>query len=253
MLKVGLVGWRGMVGSVLMQRIVGGKRLCPHRSGVFHHLQPRRRRAELSAAKPPPALKDAKAWTKLKACDVIITCRAAAYTAEVYGRCAPPGWNGYWIDAAGASRMEDEAVIILDPVNMNVIKDSLAKGGKTFVGGNCTVSLMLMALGGLFQNDLVDWATSMTYQAASGAGANDICANCSRAWALSTPPSPELAGQNSAILDIDRKVAEFIRSDANRPNLWRAAGRQPDSVDRAEPGQRGRSRKNGKAAWKPTE
>ena len=214
MLKVGLVGWRGMVGSVLMQRMV--------EEGDFAHIEPvyfttsnPGGKAPAFGGKEAPALKDAKNLDELKACDVIITCQGGDYTTEVYGPLKATGWNGYWIDAASTLRMDDEAVIILDPVNQNVIKDALTRGGKTFVGGNCTVSLMLMALGGLFQNDLVEWATSMTYQAASGAGANNMRELLKGMGAVNAAVAAELADKNSAILDIDRKVAEFIRSDAN--------------------------------------
>jgi aspartate-semialdehyde dehydrogenase len=124
----------------------------------------------------------------LKQCDIIITCQGGDYTKEVFPKLRATGWNGHWIDAASALRMADDAVIILDPVNMNVIKDSLAKGGKNWIGGNCTVSLMLMGLGGLFQNDLIEWASSMTYQAASGAGAQNMRELMPR-WARSTTRS----------------------------------------------------------------
>lgn len=213
MKRVGLVGWRGMVGSVLMQRM--------REENDFALIEPVFFTTSNTGGKAPnfgkeaPALKDAKSIDELRAMDIIITCQGGDYTTEVYGPLRAAGWNGYWIDAASTLRMEDEAVIILDPVNMNVIKDSLAKGGKTFVGGNCTVSLMLMALGGLFQNDLVDWATSMTYQAASGAGANNMRELLKGMGAVNAAVAAELADKNSAILDIDRKVAEFIRSDAN--------------------------------------
>jgi len=214
MLKVGLVGWRGMVGSVLMQRMVEENDFA-HIDPVYFTTSNPGGAAPSLGGKTAPALKDAKNLDELKACDVIITCQGGDYTTEVYGPLRAAGWNGYWIDAASTLRMEDEAVIILDPVNMNVIKDSLAKGGKTFVGGNCTVSLMLMALGGLFQNDLVDWATSMTYQAASGAGANNMRELLKGMGAVNAAVAAELADKNSAILDIDRKVSDFIRSDAN--------------------------------------
>lgn len=214
MLKVGLVGWRGMVGSVLMQRMVE-ERDFDHIEPIYFTTSNPGGAAPNFGGKAAPALKDAKNIDELKACDVIITCQGGDYTTEVYGPLKATGWAGYWIDAASTLRMEDEAVIILDPVNMNVIKDAMAKGGKTFVGGNCTVSLMLMALGGLFQNGLVEWATSMTYQAASGAGANNMRELLSGMGAVNAAVAAELADKNSAILDIDRKVSEFIRSEAN--------------------------------------
>ena len=214
MLKVGLVGWRGMVGSVLMQRMVE-ERDFDHIEPIYFTTSNPGGAAPNFGGKTAPALKDAKNIDELKACDVIITCQGGDYTTEVYGPLKATGWTGYWIDAASTLRMEDEAVIILDPVYMNVIKDAMAKGGKTFVGGNCTVSLMLMALGGLFQNGLVEWATSMTYQAASGAGANNMRELLSGMGAVNAAVAAELADKNSAILDIDRKVSEFIRSEAN--------------------------------------
>src|SRR5574343_63053 len=214
MLKVGLVGWRGMVGSVLMQRMVEENDFA-HIDPVYFTTSNPGGAAPSFGGKTAPALKDAKNLDELKACDVIITCQGGDYTTEVYGPLRAAGWNGYWIDAASTLRMEDEAVIILEPVNMNVLTDSLAKGGKTFVGGNCTVSLMLMALGGLVQNDLVDWATSMTYQAAAGAGANNMRELLKGMGAVNAAVAAELADKNSAILDIDRKVSDFIRSDAN--------------------------------------
>lgn len=214
MKKVGLVGWRGMVGSVLMERMV--------KENDFDLIEPiyfttsnTGGQSPVLGGKAAPALKDAKNIDELKACDIIITCQGGDYTSEVYGPLRAAGWDGYWIDAASTLRMEDEAVIILDPVNMDVIKNSLAQGGKTFVGGNCTVSLMLMALGGLFQNDLVEWASSMTYQAASGAGANNMRELLKGMGAINAAVSDELATPSSAILDIDRKVSDFIRSDAN--------------------------------------
>ncbi len=214
MMRVGLVGWRGMVGSVLMQRMV--------EEGDFAHIEPWYFTTSNPGGQSPsfggkaaPALKDAADIDALKACDTIITCQGGDYTSAVYPKLRAAGWTGYWIDAASTLRMDDEAVIILDPVNMNVIKDALVNGGKTYVGGNCTVSLMLMALGGLFQNDLVEWATSMTYQAASGAGANNMRELLKGMGAIHAAVADELATPASAILDIDRKVAEFIRSDAN--------------------------------------
>src|SRR5574343_768700 len=172
MKRVGLVGWRGMVGSVLMQRM--------REENDFALIEPVFFTTSNTGGKAPnfgkeaPALKDARSIDELKAMDIIITCQGGDYTSEVYPKLRAAGWNGHWIDAASSLRMDPKAVIILDPVNRNVIKDSLAKGGRDWIGGNCTVSLMLMALGGLFQRDLVEWATSMTYQAASGAGAQNM-------------------------------------------------------------------------------
>ena len=145
--------------------------------------------------------------------DAIISCQGGDYTKQVYGPLREAGWQGYWIDAASSLRMDDSAIIVLDPVNMNVIKDGLTKGVKTFVGGNCTVSLMLMGLGGLFKADLIEWMTSMTYQAASGGGARHMRELISQMGIIHNAVAGELADPSSAILDIDRKVAETILSD----------------------------------------
>jgi aspartate-semialdehyde dehydrogenase len=214
MKKVGLVGWRGMVGSVLMQRMV--------EEGDFAHIDPVYFSTSAAGGKAPVfggkeaslPLQDASSIDALKACEIIITCQGGDYTKEVFPKLRATGWNGHWIDAASALRMADDAVIILDPVNLNVIKDSLAKGGKNWIGGNCTVSLMLMGLGGLFQNDLIEWATSMTYQAASGAGAQNMRELIAQMGAIHASVADLLADPASAILDIDRKVAETIRSDS---------------------------------------
>ncbi|OOV88305.1 aspartate-semialdehyde dehydrogenase [Oceanospirillum linum] len=208
--RVGLVGWRGMVGSVLMQRMQD--------EGDFNQIEPiffttsQAGQAAPNFGKEAPALKDATDIEELKAMDIIITCQGGDYTNDVYPKLRASGWNGYWIDAASSLRMDDEAIIVLDPVNMNVIKDGLANGVKTFVGGNCTVSLMLMGLGGLFQNDVVEWMTSMTYQAASGGGARHMKELISQMGIIHGSVADDIAS-SAAILDIDRKVAETIRSD----------------------------------------
>ncbi len=214
MKKVGLVGWRGMVGSVLMQRMV--------EEGDFAHIDPVYFSTSAAGGKAPVfggkeaslPLQDATNIEALKACEIIITCQGGDYTKEVFLKLRAAGWSGHWIDAASSLRMADDAVIILDPVNMHVIKDALAKGGRNWIGGNCTVSLMLMGLGGLFQNDLVEWATSMTYQAASGAGAQNMRELISQMGVIHDSVKDLLADPASAILDIDRKVAETIRSDS---------------------------------------
>lgn len=212
--KVGLVGWRGMVGSVLMQRMV--------EEGDFAHIEPVYFSTSNAGGKAPvfggkeasAQLQDAMNIDALKACDIVITCQGGDYTKEVYPKLRATGWNGHWIDAASALRMADDAVIILDPVNMHVIKDALARGGKNWIGGNCTVSLMLMGLGGLFKHDLVEWISAMTYQAASGAGAQNMRELIAQMGAIHASVADLLADPASAILDIDRKVAETIRSDA---------------------------------------
>ena len=168
MLRVGFIGWRGMVGSVLMQRM--------RQENDFAGIDPVFfSTSNIGGDAPSEAgggvLKDAKELRELATCDVLISCQGGEYTAEVYGPLRKNGWKGYWIDAASTLRMSDEAAIILDPVNADVIRNSLARGLRTFAGGNCTVSLMLMAVGGLFKAGLVEWLTTMTYQSASGAGA----------------------------------------------------------------------------------
>jgi aspartate-semialdehyde dehydrogenase len=201
-----------MVGSVLMQRM--------QEERDFDLIEPvffstsNAGGAAPSYARNETKLKDANSVDELKKCDVIITCQGGDYTNDVYPKLRAAGWTGYWIDAASSLRMKDDAVIILDPVNLNVIKDALVKGQKDFVGGNCTVSLMLMALGGLFRENLVDWMTAMTYQAASGAGAQNMRELLSQMGALNAAVAGDLANPSSAILDIDRKVLATMNSDA---------------------------------------
>jgi aspartate-semialdehyde dehydrogenase len=144
--------------------------------------------------------------------DIVITCQGGDYTKEVFPRLRAAGWRGHWIDAASTLRMHDDAVIILDPVNLEVIRDALARGGRNWIGGNCTVSLMLMGLGGLFRHDLVEWISAMTYQAASGAGAQNMRELLQQMGVLHDAVKAELAEPASAILEIDRKVAESMRS-----------------------------------------
>lgn len=212
MTKVGLVGWRGMVGSVLMQRMV--------EEGDFDHIEPIYFSTSNAGGEAPSfggkqaaaPLQDASNVEALKACDIVITCQGGDYTKAVYPQLRAAGWNGHWIDAASALRMADESVIVLDPVNMDVIKKALANGGRDWIGGNCTVSLMLMGLGGLFRHDLVEWVSAMTYQAASGAGAQNMRELLSQMGALHDAVKAELADPASAILDIDRKVSETMRS-----------------------------------------
>lgn len=201
-----------MVGSVLMQRMREENDFAVIAEPVFFTTSNVGGKAP-GIGRDTPALKDAKDIAELKSMDVIVTCQGGDYTNEVYPQLRAAGWNGYWVDAASALRMEDNAIIILDPVNKAVIEQGLARGVKDYVGGNCTVSLMLMALGGLFQNDLVEWATSMTYQAASGAGAQNMRELLSGMGAINAQVSGLLADPASAILDIDRKVSDFLRAD----------------------------------------
>jgi aspartate-semialdehyde dehydrogenase len=215
MKKVGLVGWRGMVGSVLMQRMVE-ERDFDHIEPVYFSTSAAGGKAPVLGGKEVGKLQDARSVDVLKQCDIIITCQGGDYTQEVFPKLRASGWNGHWIDAASTLRMEKDAVIILDPVNLNVIQDALANGGKNggknWIGGNCTVSLMLMGIGGLFQNDLVEWVSAMTYQAASGAGAQNMRELLAQMGALHDAVKAELADPASAILDIDRKVAETMRA-----------------------------------------
>ncbi|SBT18842.1 Aspartate-semialdehyde dehydrogenase [Marinomonas gallaica] len=207
---VGLVGWRGMVGSVLMQRM--------REENDFDHIDPvffstsQTGQAGPDIGKDIPLLQDAMDIESLKKMDVIITCQGGDYTKAVYPQLRNAGWNGYWIDAASSLRMDKDAIIVLDPVNQNVIKQGLQDGVKTYVGGNCTVSLMLLALGGLFEKGHIEWMTSMTYQAASGGGARHMRELINQFGLLNTEVASELADPASAILDIDRKVAEKMRS-----------------------------------------
>ncbi|NWN81534.1 MAG: aspartate-semialdehyde dehydrogenase [Halomonas sp.] len=210
MLTVGFVGWRGMVGSVLMQRMV--------EDGDFKGIEPVFfTTSQVGQAGPDvgvdvPPLKDAFDLDALKALDVIVTCQGGDYTEKVYADLRKGGWKGYWVDAASTLRMADDATVVLDPVNRHVIDAQLAKGAKTFVGGNCTVSLMLMGLGGLFEADLIEWMTSMTYQAASGSGAKHMRELLNQMGGLRDSVSGELADPGSAILDIDRRVTAAMRS-----------------------------------------
>lgn len=213
MKRVGLVGWRGMVGSVLMDRMQA--------EGDFVYFEPVFfSTSAVGGAGPKIAgretgkLLDAKSVDALKRMDIVVTCQGGDYTNEVYPKLRAAGWTGHWIDAASALRMKDDAVIILDPVNAQVIKDALSRGVKDFIGGNCTVSLMLMGLQGLFQAGLVEWLTSMTYQAASGAGANNMRELLRQMAVASGSVNEQLADPASAILDIDRRVAETIRGSA---------------------------------------
>jgi aspartate-semialdehyde dehydrogenase len=210
MKRVGLVGWRGMVGSVLMQRMQAER--------DFDLVEPVFFTTSNVGGKGPAVgkdvapLKDAKSIDQLKAMDIIITCQGGDYTGDIYPKLRAAGWLGYWIDAASTLRMEKDSVIILDPVNRNVIKRALSAGTKNFIGGNCTVSLMLMALGGLFERGLVEWVTAMTYQAASGAGAQNMRELLKQMGVAHQTVKPLLDDPASAILDIDRNVADVLRS-----------------------------------------
>ena len=218
MKRVGLIGWRGMVGSVLMGRMKEER--------DFDHIDPVFFTTSNVGGKGPdigkdvPPLKDAMSIDDLKAMDVIITAQGGDYTKDIYPKLREAGWNGYWIDAASTLRMKAEAIIILDPVNQDVIKNGIANGVKTYVGGNCTVSLMLMAIGGLFDAGLIEWISPMTYQAASGAGARNMRELIQQMGTIYGEVAELVGDPASAILEIDRKVADFIRSDRYPLDAW---------------------------------
>lgn len=211
MKRVGLVGWRGMVGSVLMHRM--------QQEHDFDVIEPvffttsQAGKAAPNFGKDAGTLKDATDTKQLSEMDIIISCQGGDYTTEVYPKLRAAGWDGYWIDAASTMRMEDDAVIILDPVNRNVIDAALDRGVKNYIGGNCTNSILLMGLGGLFKAGLVEWVSSMTYQAASGGGANHMRELLRGMGVVHATVQNELADPASAILEIDRKVAAAIRDD----------------------------------------
>jgi aspartate-semialdehyde dehydrogenase len=207
---VGLIGWRGMVGSVLVQRmreerdfdLIDPVFFSTSQAGV----------AAPAIGKSAPAVKDASDLTALAACEVLISCQGGDYTTATYPRLREAGWQGYWIDAASTLRMADDAVIVLDPVNRPVIDRALESGTKNFIGGNCTVSLMLMSLAGLFREGLVEWVTAMTYQAASGAGAQAMRQLAEQMGVTQASVAALLADQDSSILDIDRRIIDTMRS-----------------------------------------
>ena len=207
---VGLVGWRGMVGSVLMDRMQA--------EGDFGLIEPVFFSTSNAGGKAPAmaknetTLKDAHDIDALKKCDIIITAQGGDYTSEVFPKLRAAGWNGHWIDAASTLRMEKDAVIVLDPVNMPVIRDALAKGGKNWVGGNCTVSCMLMGVGALYKAGLVEWMSTQTYQAASGGGAQHMRELLTQYGTLNAEVKALLDDPKSAILEIDRKVIAKQRS-----------------------------------------
>jgi aspartate-semialdehyde dehydrogenase len=206
MLRVGMIGWRGMVGSVLMRRMREEHDFAGIEPVFFST-------SSIGSAAPKEAgeggsLQDAKDLRTLAACDVLISCQGGEYTTGVYGPLRTSGWKGFWIDAASTLRMSDEAVIVLDPVNAGVIRDGLARGLRTFAGGNCTVSLMLMAIGGLLGAGLVEWITTMTYQAASGAGAAKMLELVKQMECI-TDPTRANASENA--LEVDRMVAQAQR------------------------------------------
>ncbi|MGC8769813.1 MAG: aspartate-semialdehyde dehydrogenase [Brevinematia bacterium] len=210
MLKVGFIGWRGMVGSVLMERMLAEKDFKGFEPIFYSTSQVGGKAPEIGIETPP--LQDAFDINSLKKLDIIVSCQGGDYTTEIYPKLRKEGWKGYWIDAASTLRMEKDSIIVLDPVNRKVIDEALQKGIKDYIGGNCTVSLMLMGIGGLFHAGLVEWVSSMTYQAASGAGAKNMRELLLQMGYLYNTVEDELKDPASAILDIDRKVSEALRS-----------------------------------------
>jgi aspartate-semialdehyde dehydrogenase len=208
-MRAGIVGWRGMVGSVLVQRM--------REERDFDHVEPVFFSTSQAGGKGPaigrdtPPVADARDVKALKALPVIISCQGGDYTNEVYPQLRAAGWKGYWIDAASALRMKDDAVIILDPVNDALIKKSLKSGTKDFIGGNCTVSLMLMGMAGLFRRDEIEWMTSMTYQAASGQGAAAMRELVAQMATIGERTRAQASDPASAILDLDRAVTDTVR------------------------------------------
>lgn len=208
--RVGFVGWRGMVGSVLMDRMRAEQDFADIAEPVFFTTsQVGQNGPDVGKGSAP--LQDAEDLDTLASMDVVLSCQGGGYTKKIYPELRAQGWRGYWIDAASTRRMEPDSVIVLDPVNPDVVHAAIADSKRDFIGGNCTVSLMLMAVGGLFRHDLVEWVSAMTYQAASGGGAQHMRELLSQMGALHAPVAELLADPDSAILDIDRVVTEAMR------------------------------------------
>jgi len=212
MLKIGFVGWRGLVGSVLLDRMLAEKDFNGFDPLFFTTSQVGQAGPSIGVEIPP--LQDAYDIDKLSSMDIIISCQGGSYTNNVYKELRNTGWKGYWLDAASALRMEKNSIIVLDPVNRSLIEQGLKNGIKDYVGGNCTVSLMLMALHGLFELGCIEWLTSMTYQAASGAGAKNMRELVSQMGAIGKATESLLEDPASAILEIDWLVTNTLRSDA---------------------------------------
>ena len=210
MKRVGFVGWRGMVGSVLMDRMREENNFASIEPVFFTTSQ--LGQAGPNVGKPVTELQDAHSIEALKEMDIIISCQGGDYTSRVFQPLRDAGWQGYWVDAASSLRMKEDSVVVLDPVNRNVIDQALESGMKNYIGGNCTVSLMLMAIGGLFRNNAVEWVSAMTYQAASGAGARNMRELIAQMGSIRDNVAEELANPSSAILDIDRKTSHLLKS-----------------------------------------
>ena len=217
MRKVGFIGWRGMVGSVLMERMRSENDFQGFEAVFFTTSQAGKPGPDIGTGTKP--LEDASNIEKLAEMDIILSCQGGEYTNSVY-KALRENWDGYWIDAASTLRMSEDSIIVLDPVNRDVIDAGLESGIKNYIGGNCTVSLMLMALGGLFEKDLIEWVTSMTYQAASGAGAQNMRELLTQMGELEAEVSDLLAEPYSAILDIDTKVTAKMNADDLSKDNW---------------------------------
>ena len=207
MLKIGFIGWRGMVGSVLMERMIQEKDFHDYEAVFFTTSNIGGKGPDIGMS--TPSLQDAYDLDKLASLDIAVTCQGSDYTKKIYPELKKRGWKGYWIDASSGLRMENDSIIVLDPVNRAVIDNGLKSGIKSYIGGNCTVSLMLMAIGGLFENNLVEWITSMTYQAASGAGANNMKELVAQMAAIGAINNPDLSA-----VELDRLITNEMRSKA---------------------------------------
>ncbi len=212
MLRIGFVGWRGMVGSVLMGRMKEEQDFKGFEPIFFTTSNEGGKGPDVGLDIPP--LKKANDIDLLSSLDIVVTCQGGDYTKDVYPRLKATGWKGYWIDSASALRLADDAIIVLDPVNRAVINAGLASGIKTYVGGNCTVSLMLMGLSGLFAENLIEWISAMTYQAASGAGAKNMKELISQMLVLGNASKALLSDTESSAIEIDRLVTEQMRGAA---------------------------------------
>jgi aspartate-semialdehyde dehydrogenase len=235
MLSVGIVGWRGMVGSVLMERMLAENDLSGVEPCFFSTTQAGRQGPQIG--RQITAVQDAGDVKRLAAMDIIISCQGGSYTEQIHPKLRAEGWKGYWIDAASTLRMADRSVIILDPVNRNVIDQALTDGLKDFIGGNCTVSLMLMALGGLFEKNLVEWMTAMTYQAASGAGAQNMRELVMQMRTIGLQTADLLANPTVTILELDKKVTDTLQAKQFPTDNFGAplAGSLIPWIDRAMP------------------
>jgi aspartate-semialdehyde dehydrogenase len=211
MKQIGFIGWRGMVGSVLMERMLAENDFNGFDPFFFSTSKAGRKGPDIG--RDVPLVMDADDLECLLPMDIIVSCQGGSYTEKCHPKLRKKGWKGYWIDAASTLRMKESSIIILDPVNRHVIDAALSDGIKDYIGGNCTVSLMLMALGGLFENKLVQWMTAMTYQAASGAGAKNMRELVAQMQAIGSEAAPYLSDPAAVILELDRQVIQTVRSD----------------------------------------